>query len=92
MGYHVLMGPPTSCEQQDYLELACMRGYELRAVTRDGHIVEGRAIDIRMDDNRNEFLVIRSTDREFLVRLSAVTLLEPLSDDARFGPLVLSSQ
>ncbi len=85
------MTAPTDCAQQDYLELACVQGYELRAVTRDGHTIEGRAIDIRMDDDRNEFLVLRSTDREYLIRLNAVTLLEPLSDDARFGPLVLAS-
>ncbi len=79
------------CVHYDVLEMACVYRSEVRVETRDGFTVEGAAVDIRMDGNRDEFLVLRGSDREFLVRLSAVSRLEPLSDDAPFGPLEFSA-
>ena len=78
------------CIHYDYLEMACLYRYDVRVQTRDGFTVEGAAVDIRMDGNRDEFLILRAEDREYLVRLSAVARLEPLRDDARFGPIVFS--
>ncbi len=79
------------CVHYDVLEMACVYGNEVRVKTRDGFSVDGAAVDIRMDGNRDEFLVLRGADREFLVRLSAVSHLEPLDDDAAFGPLEFSA-
>ena len=39
---------------------------------------------------RTGITVLRAPDREFLVRLAAVSRIEPLTDDARFGPLEFS--
>ncbi len=80
------------CVNYDHLEMACVYRYEVRVETRDGFCVEGAALDIRMDGNRNEFLVLRAEDREYLVRLSAISRLEPLGDDAQFGPIVFSEE
>ncbi|MEM8817847.1 MAG: Rho-binding antiterminator [Pseudomonadota bacterium] len=78
------------CVHYDYLEVACLYRYDVRVETRDGFTVEGAALDLRMDGNRNEFLVLRAQDREYLVRLSAVSRLEPLEDVAQFSPIVFS--
>ena len=78
------------CVHYEYLEMACLYRYDVRIETRDGFSVEGVMMDIRIDANRDEFLVLRAEDREFLVRLSAVSRLEPLGDEAQFGPIVVS--
>ena len=78
------------CIHYDYLERACVFRSKVRTETRDGFSVEGTAVDIRMDGKRDEFLVLRAEDREYLVRLTAVSRLIPLGDDARFGPIDFS--
>ncbi|MEM6514027.1 MAG: Rho-binding antiterminator [Pseudomonadota bacterium] len=79
-----------SCVHYDLLEVGCLHRYDVRIDTRDGFTVNGAMTDIRMDANRDEFLVLRGHDREYLVRLSAVSRLQPLGEEASFGSIEFS--
>ena len=76
---------PIDCGLYDHVELACMHRYRLRVTTRDDQILTGTAIDTRVDSGRQEYLVLKAEDRELLIRLDAVTSIEPLSQGAQFG-------
>lgn len=77
---------PIQCDYHDYVEIACMFGYEVRVATTDGQLLSGLALDTQSDGN-SEFLVLKAPDRRFLIRLSAVTSFEALTEGARFGKL-----
>ena len=75
-----------ACELHDYLEIACLYGYELRLHLSNQECLEGRAVDLLTQDRR-EFLVIES-DRRHTVALDELVKLQTLTPNAKFAELV----
>ena len=53
-----------SCELHDFVEVACMYGYQLRLILKNDQVVEGKAIDIIQSDDKREFLVVDSGSKQ----------------------------
>jgi len=68
-----------ACELHDYIEVACMYGYQLQLVLKDGQVVEGRAVDIKQSADKREWLVIDygETQDIDLMTLSKMQVLTP---------------
>lgn len=68
-----------ACELHDFVEVACMYGYQLRLILKNNQEIEGKAIDIVQSDDKREFLVIDNGSRQQvdLVELSKMQVLTP---------------
>lgn len=70
-----------SCELHDYIEIACMYGYQLKLTLMDHQIVEGKAIDTTTSAEKREFLVL---DHGQQVELNKIKKLQVTTPNAKF--------
>ncbi|MGR7922947.1 Rho-binding antiterminator [Zobellella denitrificans] len=73
-----------SCDQHDYLEIACLYRYRIRLTLASGNQLTGIALDTRRDGDRQECLLLGTGGAEQLVRLAELTRMEALTDNPHF--------
>ncbi len=73
-----------TCDQHDYVEIACLFRYSVRLTLKSGHEVEGVAIDVRLDDQRDECIALRNEAGVRLVALRDAASLEVTTENPRF--------
>lgn len=76
-----------SCDLHDFVEVACMYGYQLKLILKNDQIIEGKAIDIVNSPEKNECLVIDSGTRQ-LVELIRLAKMEVLTPNAKFSEVI----
>ncbi|WLH37869.1 Rho-binding antiterminator [Pseudomonas sp. FP2196] len=81
---------PLNCDLHDYLEIACMRGYQLDIELIDGQRLVARAITTRTSSDKEEFMVIEQAGAQQDIRLDQLFAITPLDANAEFGRIVLS--
>ena len=79
-----------SCEQHDYLEIACMFKYLVDIQLKDTQHVYGRAITTRVRAGR-EYLVVDNQGESLEVEMTHMHSLKVLTQGARFTELVISA-
>jgi len=72
-----------SCDLHDYLEIACLYGYQVRLTLKDHHIIEGKAIDTVTTAEKQEYLLIDAGQQQ-QVKLSQLKKLQVLTPHAKF--------
>jgi len=73
-----------SCEQHDYVEIACMYNFLIKLTLHSGDKLEGIALDVKRNKSREECLNIRVNNIENLVVLDSVYKMEVLVDNPHF--------
>ncbi|MGR9116252.1 MAG: Rho-binding antiterminator [Gammaproteobacteria bacterium] len=69
-----------SCDLHDYVEIACMYGYRLRLVFKNGETMEGKARDIANVDKKEYLLVDDGSEQRIdLTRIAKMQVLTPHS-------------
>lgn len=48
---------PIACQRYDYIEIACMHHYQLTVELLDGTVIQGQAINTKIE-NKQEFLLL----------------------------------
>ncbi|SDW78660.1 Rho-binding antiterminator [Nitrosomonas oligotropha] len=76
-----------SCDLHDFVEVACMYGYQLKLILKNDQIIEGKAIDIVNSPEKNECLVIDSDTRQ-QVELIRLAKMEVLTPSAKFSEVI----
>ncbi|MBY0500190.1 MAG: Rho-binding antiterminator [Nitrosomonas sp.] len=76
-----------SCEQHDFVEVACMYRYRLRLVLKNRLIIEGIAIDIVNSPEKQECLVI-DNDSRVQIELTQLVSMEVLTPNAKFREVI----
>ncbi len=76
---------PIDCNLYDYVEIACMYRYPVRAATTDGRILTGIASDTMVDADKVEYLELLVDGERDRLRLDRIASFEPLVENARFG-------
>lgn len=79
-----------SCELHDYIEVACMYGYQIRLIMKDQSTMEGKAKDILTDVEKREFLLLETESGSRQVELISLDKLQVLTPGARFTEVVFS--
>ena len=74
-----------TCEQHDFIEVACMYGYQLKLILKDKQVMEGKAIDIVSSIEKGECLVIDDNVNQQHVVLSQLAKLEVTTPNAKFS-------
>lgn len=76
-----------SCDLHDFVEVACMYGYQLRLILKNDQIIEGKAIDIINSPEKHECLVINGDSRQ-QIELTKLARMEVLTPNARFSEVI----
>ncbi|OLQ91606.1 transcriptional antiterminator [Vibrio ponticus] len=74
-----------SCNQYDYLEIACMYHFPLRLVLLDGSIVEGIASDTGYNTHKQECLIIESNGEPRFIPTEQLKSLRVTIDNPHFS-------
>lgn len=75
---------PIACELYDYIEIACMRHYDLRLTLKDGSEQAGQAITTRTGPDKIEYLVIQADGNSVDVPMHTLARLTVLNENAMF--------
>lgn len=81
---------PLNCDLHDYLEIACLRGYQLNIELVDGQRLMARAVTTRTSSDKAEFLVIEQQGAQQEIRLDQLLAITPQEANAEFGRVVLA--
>ena len=83
---------PLNCDLHDYLEIACMHGYDLQVELTDGSTYVAKALTTRTATSKEEFLVLGNHDglQTVEVRLDHLLAITPIDAHASFGRVTLA--
>ncbi|MCO6426634.1 Rho-binding antiterminator [Nitrosomonas communis] len=76
------------CELHDYIEVACMYGYQLRLILKDRQVFAGKAKDIVTTADKREFLVIENEQGSQQIELIQLEKMQVLTANAQFSEVV----
>lgn len=82
---------PLACDLYDLLEVACLHRYELVIELTDGGILEGQALTTETSADKQEFLIVRSTDDRHRLRLDQLQAITAVTPGASFKRIELNS-
>lgn len=78
------MSPSTiSCNLHDYIEIACLYGYQVKLTLKDQQSIEGKAVDIITADKR-EYMLIDNGEQQ-RVELAQLVKMQVLTAKAKFS-------
>lgn len=80
---------PLTCELYDYLEIACLHGYQLDIELLDGGRLQAQAVTTETTASKEELLILRSAGGEQRLRLDQLLAITPLDADASFARVLL---
>ena len=82
---------PLNCDLYDYLEIACLRGYQLDIELVDGGRLVAKALTTRTSSDKEEFFCVETADgQQQEIRLDHLLAITPLQDNAQFARVVLA--
>ncbi len=70
-----------SCQQHDYIEIACLYHYQVKLLLRNGETIIGIAEDVLTDSDKREYLAL---DQQRRIELNQIKLLRVLTKNAQF--------
>lgn len=73
-----------SCELHDYIEIACLYGYQVKLLLKDHRCVEGRALDTLSTEDKCEYLLIDNGETQ-RIALHELKSLQVLTANAQFS-------
>lgn len=73
-----------SCDQHDYIEIACTFRYPVRLTLKSGDIIEGKALDTQRNEAQQECIKLALAGTESLVVLDEITRMEACADNPHF--------
>ena len=74
-----------SCEQHDFIEIACLYNYRVRLILDSGTELEGAAVDTRRNQSKDEGIKIRVGNSDHLVVLGSIRTMEALVENPHFN-------
>ncbi len=78
---------PIKCELHDYIEIACMRGYEVRIVLDDDSEFVGKARTTKTSAEKIEFLIVDVNNLAVDIPTHAIASMTALTAGASFGQI-----
>lgn len=79
-----------SCQQYDYIEIACMHQYSVNLYLKSGEEVSGIALDTSINENRQECLRIKVEGAEELVVLDTLLKMDAKVQNPHFKTVLFN--
>mgnify|MGYP003677988083 FL=1 len=73
-----------SCEIHDYVEIACLFGYEIKLTLAQGPAVRGRALTTETSPDKREWLLLDNQGTIEKVELSEITGMTAVTPNPHF--------
>ena len=74
-----------SCDQHDYIEIACMYRYPLRIRLKSKLIIDCTALDTQQNEHHEECIKVSITETEKLIILNDIDKIEVLIENPHFN-------
>ncbi|MDM7862087.1 Rho-binding antiterminator [Alteromonas sp. ASW11-36] len=84
------MPPRIPCQIHDYFEAACVRNYTLDVEIYSAQRITAKAVDIRYDKDKNEYLVLATLGRQKFIKLTDIRSVSVLDSDADFSEIPIN--
>ena len=81
-----------SCEQYDYIEIACMYRFELIITFISGESITATAIDTKRNKENQECLVIQHASDSALIVLDQIIAIEAVKANPHFTKITFIHQ
>jgi len=78
-----------SCQQYDYIEIACMYHYPVKLTMKSGTVVQAKALDTARNENRQECIKVLIDENEKLIILDDIAMLEVTLSNPHFQSVSL---
>jgi len=75
-----------SCQLHDYIEIACMYGYQVELHLKNTQVIEGKAMDIHTSPDKREYLIIGNEHQK--IELTQITKMTVLTPNAKFNEII----
>ena len=79
-----------SCDQHDYIEIACTFGYPLKLTMKSGAVIECIALDTKLDDHKIECIKVDLGNDERLIVLDDISKLAACVENPHFDVISFS--
>ncbi|MDU0355344.1 Rho-binding antiterminator [Paraglaciecola aquimarina] len=76
-----------TCNQYDYIEIACMYRYPIKLTLRSAEVITGIAQDTGRNSAGEECINVSVSNNETMIVLTEITKLEACSDNPHFSTL-----
>jgi|TARA_B110000977_G_C10893809_1_gene422494 Rho-binding antiterminator len=73
------------CDLHDYLEIACMYNYRVKLVFKTGATVEGKAMDVKLNDSRKECISMLVADALMLIVVTDLVSMQARDENPHFS-------
>lgn len=73
-----------SCNLHDYVEIVCLFGYPIKLTLFDKSIIQGKALDTQINEDKQECLKIDSEGVDVLIELENISKLQVCVDNPYF--------
>ena len=78
-----------SCENHDYIEIACMYRYPVKLTLNSGALIEGVAVDTQRNESKEECIALKSEDGDrLLVVLEDIVKLQVSVKNPHFSEVL----
>lgn len=74
-----------SCNQYDYIEIACMHHLSIELILKNGDGVCGVATDTKRNANRDECIVVNVNSELKLIELTSISVIKALTQNPYFN-------
>ena len=74
-----------SCANHDYVEIACMYGFEVKLVFKNGQIIQGKALQTSYSENKEEGIVIKTEFGDKEIVLAQLAAMVAVTKNPHFG-------
>ncbi|MBB1386735.1 Rho-binding antiterminator [Pseudoalteromonas sp. SG45-5] len=81
-----------SCDQHDYVEIACMNRLHVEIVLKSGDTVRGIATDTKRNANREECIVVNVNSELQLIVLTTISVLKSCTQNRYFDQVSFDSK
>ncbi len=81
-----------SCEQYDYIEIACMYHFKLIITLMSGDTITAIALDTKRNSENQECLVTQQVNQTALIVLDQVAAIEAVNTNPHFSKITFTHQ
>jgi Rho-binding antiterminator len=77
-----------SCDLHDYIEIAVMFSLQIKVTLVNGDSVDGQAVNLGLDESRNEYLGLQDQGIAHNIRLDDIKAMRALQENLHFDEVV----
>lgn len=78
------MNKMISCDQYDYIEIACTFQYPIKLTLKLGEVVNGTALDTIRNDHKDECIKVNVNGVDNLIVLDEISVMEVCVENPHF--------